>query len=142
MILRLLPNQITERWEAIRQAIIYTCPDDSKMTEGMLSNILISMMKGVMHCWLLCEGDDIYGLIVTTFYHTPEGEKSLCIYSIIGYKPIKDEMWDQLIRAAKQWAKANGCSRIIGYTDSKRILEIVSRYDCSVRKYFEIKVGG
>ena len=132
MLLRLLPNDISKYWNGISEAISKSLPPFITYDkEGMLV-ILNSLMSGIMHCWLLheIEGDKItlYAIATTEFSIDPASRtKSLLIFSLYGLQPTPIESWKDSYETLRLYAKANGCSSILAFSDVPEVLNIVGK---------------
>lgn len=128
MLLRMLPEQVSEQWTIIKEAIqasagVYTIP------EAKMTNILSMLLSGNMQCWVLVDGNnraDVYAVITTFTYDDPLGEKTLFVFSLYAYKNIPIRLWKSLFGTLKRWAKSLGCSSVSAYVRNeaeKKLLE-------------------
>lgn len=127
--MKLSPDQISKQWEeglceAIEEALppLAGYEDPSRM-----NNVLSSLLAGKMVCWELWLGDEIYGVgVFQVTLDEPSGIKNLLIYALYTYKPFSYDFWYLLLKTLRQYAKEQGCHRIVGFTDVDRIISIVN----------------
>lgn len=126
MILRLSPDQVSERWDNIKGAIEQSLPPILKGGAIKMENILEAIVKDVMHCWVMeDEGGNLAALATTTFMPDP-GTKlvSLFIYTITAIRPVDINEWRDAFAVLAKWGKSKGCANVIAFTDVDRIVEI------------------
>ena len=118
MLLMMLPEQVSNQWETIRPAIEASLPAGIEVTEEYMTNILQSILRGNMQCWILVNGVEVCAIGVTAIFSDPGGCLNLFIYSLYGYKPAPLHLWSDAIDTLKKWANAKGCTEIVAYSDS------------------------
>ena len=132
MLVRLLPEQITNFWEIIKESIELSLPPVVGDNADRMKNIMVSLLSGTMDCWASFTLEDgntnINGIVVTTIIEdTNSGTKDLLIYSVYGITSITKDSWADGQVVLAKWGKENGCSRITGYTDVESIITAVKR---------------
>ena len=130
MIMMLTSDQVSTYWEQIEYAASRSLPpivteDPSKMQE-----ILASLLRGRMQCWVSYENGESGAVIDTIVLTTPmedfcSGDKNLLIYSIYGYRPQSVDGWIQGLDGIRAWAKARGYKKLVGYTNSSMVIDRV-----------------
>ena len=50
--------------------------------------------------------------------------KNLLIYSLSGYAFIQENLWQEGIEVIKEYAKKNGCHKILAYSSVDRIITV------------------
>ena len=142
-LIKLSPEQISERWEVLRAAIESALPPPAPYSDpNIMNNILASLLRGVLECWILYEGEK--AIIVGTFevvLDVPSGIKSLLIYSLFSYKPFSYDLWGILLTRLRKYAKEIDCHKIVGYSNIERILELVQALGGSTDfRYIQLEV--
>ena len=131
--LKLLPQQVTDYWSEISEAIILANPATSFMTHERMNNVLTSLLMEESQCWVLCEDYNpedpkIYGVCVTTVTTDHVAEvNNLMIYSLYSKKLLTGKMYLSLFFTLSKFAKAHKCARVVAYTDVPKIIEVVDR---------------
>lgn len=130
MLVRMLPEQISEYWEIVKFAIENSLPPIANETIDKMNRILENLMNESMQCWVsYSEAEDknvLDAVIVTTITNDYSSNiKSLLIYSLYGFSNISDKVWSEGYTTLSKWAKSIGCNRITAFTDVERIKEIV-----------------
>ena len=128
MLLQLTSNQISSHWDEIKDHLQYTLSPIMEISEATLNNIFEGLIAGTSQAWIII-GDapehSIYAMAVTSFSYEPgTNTKNLLIYSLSGYRHIPDELWKSALDGAKAFAKANGCFKLMAYTQVDRITAI------------------
>ena len=128
MILRLLPEQISEQWDIIKPTIeesLHSACEDVDTNE-----VLTSLLNASSQCWVSSRkadngGNIIEGIIITVITRNLFGEgRSLLIYSLFGYSMDTKEAWRGGAEALALFARSNGCSRITAYTDVPSLIKL------------------
>lgn len=129
MLVKLLPEQISRNWKAIRYSIEEALPPISYGAEDRYDRILMKLLNGSMQCWANYnqEQTKMNAIITTTFTgDSVLGVKNLLIYSLYGIGFGKKD-FAQGALTLYRFARANDCDRIVGYTDSEDIISLVDR---------------
>jgi len=137
MLIRLLPEQISEQWDEIKGAILKTLP----RSEGKIdmNGVLLDLLNGGMQCWVSCRREDniIEGLIATQIVKDHHGEsKSLLIYSLFGYQMDTRGVWEEGFKALSTFAKGEGCWRITAFTSVDSLIRLAERFGGDTKQRF------
>jgi len=131
--LKLLPQQVSDYWEEIRDAIQLANPATTYMTPERMNNVLTSLLMEESQCWVLCEDYNpedpkIHGVCVTTIVHDHVADvKNLMIYALWSKKLLTGKMYLSLFFTLSKYAKGNNCARVTAYTDVPKIIDIVEQ---------------
>ena len=131
MLVMLLPEQISEKWDIIKRGVEVAVPPTVLTSPKVINNILMSLLNGSAQCWVeykVEEGKNIvYGFLITAVLDDfLSGVRNLLIYSLFGARPIEDDIWIKGLETIRKYAKANNCEKVIAYSNVKRIEEIVN----------------
>lgn len=130
MLIKLLPEQISQHWDVIKDAIEYSLNPVVGESPHKMNNILMSLLDGSMQCWVAVEGDDynkITGNIVTKInFDDASQTKGLLIYSLYAEGSSEQE-WLKGYETLRKFAAANGCTRIVGFTDVPSLIKFTNR---------------
>jgi len=134
MLIRLLPEQISAYWDVISKTIERSLPPTVTYSPNVLNKILKALLVEDMICWAASENAGekmkVVGFIVTTFVADAiTGDESLLIYSMSGLgEPVIDNaIWIDGLKTLHKFAKASSCSKIVGYTDVRGVINFVKR---------------
>jgi hypothetical protein len=58
------------------------------------------------------------------------------IYSVYAFGTLSQAAWENGFETLSKWGKANGCNRIVAYTDVERIREVVKELGGEARFTF------
>ena len=119
MLSRMLPEQVSDQWEAVRPGIEDALP--YTVTEHNMNKLLAEFMSGNMHCWVLTsdDGSEVYAIITTMFRRDMMERKVLVIFSIYSYTntvPFMD--WQKSFLSLGKWAKSQGCDEIVAQVNN------------------------
>ena len=128
MLIQMLPDQISKQWDVIWPAIEVSLPHTGVKDASSSSNILESMLRNMMQCWVYEGEGGEKVLLVTTAFVSDVGTRSrnLLIYSIYSYTKITDEIVGIGMKTLKGFASKNKCHNIIAYTNYQRIIDMFS----------------
>lgn len=129
MLVKLLPEQISRNWKAIRYSIEQALPPISIGAEDRYDRILMKLLNGTMQCWVNYnkEQTQMNAIVTTTFTGDDVlGVKNLLIYSMYGMGFSKKDFGSGMLTLFR-FAKANKCNRIVAYSDSDEIISLVNR---------------
>lgn len=129
MIVKLLPEQISELWDSIRYGIINSIAPIVEPTPDNIQDVFCQLLKQDMQCWCVYdENKDIYGYIITSItVDTNTQFRTLIIYSLFLYRKASVEIWDEGIKAIEKFAQANKCTRLAAYTANDDVLSIAEK---------------
>lgn len=132
MLIRIMPDQIRERWEVVRPLIVETLPPMMRVSPVSVGNILKGLLLEKGQLWLLYGGEERDGkpkaLIVTTFYRDQlSGSKALLIYSL--YAVDKLDRMDYIVGVSqlKKFAQETGCAEVLAFVADDSFLKILKR---------------
>lgn len=129
MITKLLPENVTDNWDTIKEAIRASLPPFALDTPDKLTRILESIILGELEVWTYYDntaGIQIKSIWTTSIVTDPESKtKNLLIYSIFNYDHSTPDNWIEGLVAMKEYAKANDCVSITGFTVQPYILKFV-----------------
>ena len=130
MLIRLLPDQISQFWNVIKYAIEQSLPPIAYEHPDKLNRILSAAISGKVEVWVSYtktqEVNKLEGVVVTKIlYDDASGTKNLLIYCLYGYEKVNSDSWLIGLTALVKYAKSRGCSQIISYSDIPHIIDIV-----------------
>ena len=128
MFVRLLPEQIAVRWDAIKHTIIESSPPYVDDSQEAMNNVLMSLLNGTLQCWVSVVDKQV-DMIVTTCieedFHSRT--RNLLIYSLFGVRMLTGKSWVEGFDTMRKYALGEGCSAIIGITKEEKISRVVER---------------
>jgi len=132
MLTRLLPEQISKFWDIIKYAIECSLPPTAGEHPDKMNRILSAALSGKIEVWASYtkgeEGNKFEGIMVTRIlYDDASNTKNLLIYCLYGYGRIDRSSWSHGLKIIAKYAKSKNCARIIAYTNSPYIVELVRR---------------
>ena len=133
MLVQLMPEQITERWDIIGGIIENCLPPVTNGTVDRMVNILERLLKGEMQCWVGYEAKEPIVLVITTEVRDAAGSsRDLLIYVFYGIAPLNAEQYLAIYNQLRVYSKSMGMNRITFYTNVERIRRMVKGMGGSV----------
>ena len=119
MLIKLLPDQVSNNWDTIGYAIENSLPPIAGESDEKMNNILMALLDGRMDCWVSLNGDGRINGVVSTavMYDDLSGVRSLLLYSIYAFGWAGEDTWAEGFETLKKYAKGKDCSNITGYTE-------------------------
>jgi hypothetical protein len=134
MLVKMLPEQISQYWPIIKYAIEGSLPPIANESPEKMNNLLTALLSDQMQCWVSYreEGEEGKRVMEAILVTTIVGDycssiKSLMIYSLYGFS-INEEAWISGFETIRKWGKAQGCNRIIAYSDVPRVIEVAQQF--------------
>jgi hypothetical protein len=110
----------------MKSAFRIALPPNVKVDEEKLTNVLEAIINGEMQVWGCGKDEELFSVLATAIAVDQfSGERNLLIYIMYGYKLMTQDLWQDGLATLRDFAKAKGCTYIIGYTCVPRILEVV-----------------
>jgi len=129
MITKLLPENVTDNWDVVKEAIRGALPPFALDTPDKMTRILESIILGQLDVWVLYdseEGIKIKSIWTTSIVTDSESKtKNLLVYSIYNFDHTVEDNWSAGLQSMKDYASANDCSAITGFTKVPAILKFV-----------------
>jgi hypothetical protein len=130
MITRLLPENVTENWEIVKFAIKGSLPPFAKDSPDKMNRILESIVLGHLEVWVFYvptpPSIHIKSIVTTSIITDQESQtKNLLIYSIYNFDRGSIEEWEEGLSGLREYARANGCAGITGFTVDPHLIKFV-----------------
>lgn len=136
----LMPEQISNRWDAIRYAIERAVPPTVITSPEVMNNLLMSLLDGAAQCWISCknqEDQSVDAILVTTVTEDfLSGTRTLMLYSLFGINPLDDVAYLEGFETLKKYARINRCIKLTVYTNVSRVVEMASKFGWDVEWMF------
>lgn len=122
MLVKLLPDQVSEHWDEIRLAIEKALFPLAPESDEVMINILKSILSGYMQCWVMWankdSGAEIHAILTTTIeVDRACGLRYLLIYSFYAIKPLLPELAISAMDTLKKFARGQRCQKVVAYTN-------------------------
>jgi hypothetical protein len=138
MLVRLLPQQVNSWWEKLRPVL----EKEVGFLNGEATDLLEAIYKERLIVWLSGrEKGAINGFMLTSF--AEDGiinRKSLVVYLIHRLGNVTRDDWMEGIKALKKYAKASGCTKVIGYTKDETVVKLARFLGGKVSSLLEFDV--
>lgn len=130
MLVRLLPEQVVERWSEVAPQILKSLPIEVQLGVYTATNILRSILAEDAQCWYYFEEDDFEEpaavLVTTVRVDMVSGSRSLLVYSLVALKPLSRKLlWVDGMEQLLKYAASVGCHNIIAYTNIPKLAEVL-----------------
>lgn len=129
MLIRLLPEQISYRWEIIKKTIVETSPPYADTSHEAMNNILMSLINGSLQCWISVIDGKVDAILTTCIEEDIHSKtKNLIIYSLYGMRMLTGRSYVEGITALNKYAIGEGCEAIIAITKEEKIIRVIERF--------------
>ena len=130
-LLQLLPDQVMKYWNTIKPCILQALPPYIFITDEVILHLQEKLLLGTLTCWVAIDAlnaSTIYGFCTTEFILDPVVEsKNLLVYTVSVVNDHPESMWEYCAKILLKYAKANGCEKIIAYSNNEHMLKISER---------------
>lgn len=134
------PTLVSQYYEFIQASVfcgLNQIPNDAETA----MRIMEAIKSGFLTLWLIFGKDEVGDVFVigtlTTFFASDviRSERSLWIYSFHAFPHIDEIAWHRPFHLLKEFAKAEGCTKICAQSSVPRVLEITQGigFDTDVR---------
>ena len=141
MIVQLNPEQISNNWSIIKDAVDASTVAPFNYREDML---IASLMSGYMACWVMVdEANQLRGIFLTCILHKiASDDKELCIQGVKSLIKgrIPNAEWKEVLAALVDYARSKGCARVVAYSNNPRIKQICKLSNWKQMDYFYMEV--
>lgn len=121
MLIKLMPEQVTEYWDTIYPYIDKSLPPITHKDDYRGNDILEDILINNMQCWIISNGDsfeNIDGVLTTSITRENIAKlRYLLIYTIFAVDVLNRRVWIDIYRTLRKYAKGVGCSRLSFYTN-------------------------
>ena len=121
------PSFINKEWGRISE-LIWSAT--SEIQSGDYSTImngwLGALLAGKAEMWLVMRGKSILAYLITRVMSL-RGERILQVDYLVGEEHITEEAWDRCFDRLIGFARAKGCTSIMGETNNMRIVDMVKK---------------
>lgn len=146
MITRLLPEQVSNLWDIIKHAIEESLPPIVTRSPDSMNRILASLLSGKTDCWISytkTEEMSKFDAVILTklIFDDATHTKNLLLYSVYGYAKMEPRHWMEGFAFMSKYALAQGCDRLIAYTEVPYLIEMAKQYNAEMQTFisFDIK---
>lgn len=128
VLVQLSLDQVAKLWDVIKYSVERSLPPIVRESPDTMNNILANLLSSAMQCWISYSREDsnkFEGVVVTEItLDRVDRSKALLIYSLYGYEVAGRGSWLEGYVALSKWARSEGCSKIIGYTNSDKAIRV------------------
>uniref|UniRef100_A0A6M3KL91 Uncharacterized protein n=1 Tax=viral metagenome TaxID=1070528 RepID=A0A6M3KL91_9ZZZZ len=130
MLVRLLPNDISNNWVNISTAIVKGLQPIGTIDEDSINRLLEASLTEELQLWLIIKPEKevqrIIGLVSTVILIDPIlRTKSLLVYSLFGVETIPGHIWVEGIETLRKFAKGNSCTKVCAFSNLVNVVEIL-----------------
>lgn len=142
MLMKLIPDQISQLWDMIRYALENSPPIAiENRDDNWINNILTQAMNGSISIWASYNKQDnnvkFEGIVITSFEVDKfVKQKSLLIYYVFAFRHTAIDTWTSGLDTLRKYAKSRNCSRILAYSNVPDIIKISEKLGGDVSTTF------
>ena len=126
MLIRLLPEQVSEGWDYIGPVLSVGLPPMQQASAHTMVAMLESILKEESVVWAVMEdAQHALALILTTIYRDPIGKQPyLLIYAFTSLGNLSEEQWKESLDTLRDYAIRLKVESILAYTSNKTIAKM------------------
>lgn len=130
-LVKMKPSEIFDAWNVfVKAAVEVSLPPTVAGVPNQAEFVLNALMQERMQGWVGLdeegESKKPVGFLTTMFTGEPGVEgKNLLIYTLFAPATLNPEYVEESFRVIKQFARANNCHKILGYTNIPKVVEWV-----------------
>ena len=128
MLLRIMPGQVADYWDDIREGLERVLPQGIPDRNARL---LYGLQMGDLQVWasfqrgLTPDENVVDGAVVTyVLDEVALKTKTFIIYAVWATHETRPSTWLEGFEALKKFAKSMGCTRLAAYSDDDKILQV------------------
>lgn len=147
MLLKLLPEQVSDRWQALKDGIEASLPVVNDEDPEKMNNILAAILTGDVQCWVSYrELEDLKKqgvalVLTTTVDDRLTNTRSLLLYLVWAWEKTQASDWIEGFQALTKFAKLMKCNRLISYTDDEKVIKIAEKFNGEFRTFISFPVS-
>ena len=144
MLVRLLPDQISDNWELIKHAIKESVPPTHNESPEKINNIFESLLLESMACWASIkkreEGTYLEGILITTVLEDKFSKtRNLLVYCIYSFtNQSTDLSWEQGLCQLIKYGRSLKCDKLVGYTRNENLIRYAERIGADLDTFISI----
>ncbi len=129
MLIRLLPEQISHRWDMIKRTIAETSPPYADTSPGALNNILMSLLNGSLQCWISVVDGEVDAIATTCIEEDiHSGARNVLMYSVFALRQTTSKSWIEAFEAIRKYARGERCEAMVLITKEPKIIKIAEKF--------------
>lgn len=144
MLVKLLPDQISDNWDLIKHAIKESVPPTHNESPEKLNNIFESLLLGNMVCWASVKkhekGTLVEGILITTILEDRYSKtRNLLVYLIYSFaNQSTDLSWEQGLCQLIKYGRSLNCDSLVGYSKNENIIRYAQRVGANLETFISI----
>ena len=124
---KLLPEQVMQYWEDIRQCIKVALPPMVADNDAAILHIQEQLLLGSLECWM-AEDNGICGVMTTQLVIDSVSRcLNMLIYTVAITSEHSEELWEMGAVHLRKYAIARQCTNIIAYSNNPQMIHIAER---------------
>jgi hypothetical protein len=139
MLARLEGDQVSRGWKDVKVALESSVPIMPGESQAKYNNILTALLDGTMQCWVswdyVEDGVKISLLVITQLLTDPFAETKSCLIYCVYSTGTPRKEWVESMESFFKWCRAQGCTKVLGYSNVPSILKHAYEWGCDVRGF-------
>lgn len=126
MIIRILPSQVPQLWEAIKFACVQADEVNKEDMPSYFNELLHTLLSDKAQCFVRLGDDRTLLMLAITRILVDKitGKKSLFIQGLYSWKSVEDGEWQEDFKFVREFAKHEQCKRISFESRNDRVWKI------------------
>lgn len=128
MLIRLLPDQVSDNWGFLSPQIEKALPSITSSGIERMNNILISISSEEMDCWTLVIDDGVLAVVTTMIIQDPATRlNNFLIYSLTSLENFERKLWVSSVVTLMKYAKSRKCINMVAYSNVSSVVNFVKQ---------------
>lgn len=147
MLLKMLPEQVSDRWDMFKDGIEENLPTTNDEDPEKMNNILSAILCEEIQCWVSYRepvGSDKEGValvLTTTVDDLITNTRSLILYLVWAWSKTQASDWIEGFDAMLKFAKLMKCHRVIAYSNEEKIISIAKKFNAEMQTFMSFPVS-
>lgn len=115
MVVKLLPDQIVNYWDAIKFATVKSDEVDGRYLEGYLTNLLSELMNNKAQCFVRLDSEKVLQTVMITkiLLDKVTEQKTLVVENLYAYQNVHREVWKNDLDILLNFMREEKCMRVL-----------------------------
>lgn len=134
MLTMMSPTFVAQNWNNIYKSFE---PALFRPSAVLKSNLLRGIISNVVQCWLCTREEVGVGMALTNVTSDPFSQtRDLMVYAVVTNGDSTPEDWEESLNSLISFAKNKGCNRITAFTNNRKLVTLLKRFNADVDTRF------
>jgi hypothetical protein len=147
MLLKMLPEQVSDRWDILADGIEANLPYVNDEDAEKMNNILSAILSDEIQCWISYRNkpdgtkNGVALVLTTTVDDLITRTRSLILYLVWAWEKTQASDWIEGFQAMQGFAKLMKCHRVIAYSNEEKVIKIAEKFNADMQTFMSFPVS-